>query len=142
MQASRRADTQIDTVVRSLIRRIAHGGRESEASIPSQIRSAASNQLEGAAIRLLESLPPTLRLMALRGLYPRVMNRIADAWHSPAAFATLVDSLLIDDRGHRQGFPFEVITELTELRDYYFALVHPEARPGPAGPSAALRGFR
>lgn len=142
MQPSRHADTQIDTVVRSLIRRIAHGGHETDASTPSRIRSGESHQIDVSAIRLLESLPATLRLVALRGLYPRVLNRLADAWRSPAAFAALVDSLLIDDRGHRQGFPFEVITELTELREYYFTLVHPEARPSPAGPGAALRGFR
>lgn len=142
MQSWKRADGQIDTVVRSLIRRIAHGGRDSDESTPSRIRSEGNRQLDAPAIRLLESLPPTLRLVALRGLYPRILNRIADAWNTPAAFGALVDSLLIDDRGQRQGFPFEVISELTELREYYFALVHPEAGPGAAGTGAALRGFR
>jgi hypothetical protein len=140
MQTSKPEDTQIDTVVRSLIRRIARGGRAPADPMPARVRPGRSRQLEAAAIRLLETLPPTLRMVALRGQFPRILNRLADAWHSPSAFDALTGSLLIDDRGQRQGFPFEVVAELAELREYYFAMVHPEARPQAGG--AAFRGFR
>jgi len=143
MQTSTPKDThitQIDTVVRSLIRRIARGGRDPDESSPARPRQRRSRQLEAGAVRLLESLPPTLRLVALRGQFPRILNQLADAWHSPSSFDALTSSLLIDNRGQRQGFPFEVVTELTELREYYFAMVHPEARP--PGGSAEFRGFR
>ncbi len=109
-------------------------------SAPTRIRGQRGRQLCGGSIRLLETLPPTLRLVALRGQFPRVLNGIADTWHSPESFAALIDSLLIDQRGQRQGFPFEVMTELTELREYYFSMVHPEARH--AAGDTAVRGFR
>jgi hypothetical protein len=136
-------DTQespdIEGAVKSIIRRISRLARDPLESVPSRIRSQRGRQLTGGSIRLLETLPPTLRLVALRGQFPRVLNRIADAWHAPESFAALIDSLLIDQRGQRQGFPFEVMTELTELREYYFSMVHPEARH--AARDTAIRGF-
>jgi hypothetical protein len=115
--------------VQALIRRISRLARSQQESIPTRIRGCGTRQLGDPSIRLLETLPPTLRLVALRGQFPRVLNRIADAWHSPKTFTALIDSLLLDERGKRQGFPFEVMSELTELREYYFAMVHPEAQP-------------
>ncbi len=33
--------------------------------------------------------------------------------------------MMIDTRGGRQGFPFDVVTEFSELREYYDRYVHP-----------------
>ena len=140
MQTSKPKDTQIDSVVRSLIRRIARGGRDPDPAVHALARGARARQLEAEAIGLLETLPPSLRLVALRGQFPRILHRLAQAWHAPRDFDELTRSLLIDDRGQRQGFPFEVVAELTELREYYFAMVHPEARPHST--AATFRGFR
>ena len=128
------------SAVQALIRRISRLARSQQESVPTRIRACGTRQLADPSIRLLETLPPTLRLVALRGQFPRVLNRIADAWHSPKAFMALIESLLLDERGKRQGFPFEVMNELTELREYYFAMVHPEARPGDV--AERIRGFR
>ncbi len=124
--------------VAALISKIARGGRDPET--PAPVRTRGNPLIEEAAIRLLESLPPTLCLVALRGQFPRILNRIAHTWHDPRKFGALIASLLIDDRGQRQGFPFDVVNEITELREYYFTMVHPEARRavGLANP----RGFR
>jgi len=37
----------------------------------------------------------------------------------PRRFLALMDDLLIDRRGNREGFPFESVLELTNLREYY-----------------------
>ena len=124
----------LEGAVKAMIRRIAREAQGQEESVPTRIRGGRARPISDGSIRLLESLPPTLRLVALRGQFPRVLNRIADAWHTPPAFAALIDSLMIDDRGQRQGFPFEVLNELTDLREFYFSMVHPEARPRPRTP--------
>jgi hypothetical protein len=131
---------RIDGAVVALLRRIARGAAQGFVSTPSRVRSCRTRRLEERAVRLLETLPPELRMVALRGQYPRLLNRLAAAWHDPREFDRLIDELLIDDRPNRQGFPFEVVRELTELREYYFAMVRPEARRGPG--SGPIRGFR
>ncbi len=118
----------IEETVAELIKRVTRSSRETPQSTPSSMRAARVPKIDDAAIELLESLPPALRLVDVRGQYPRILNRIAQAWSDPHRFAKLIDSLLIDDRGNREGFPFEIIKEVTELRRYYFAMVHPEWR--------------
>lgn len=71
------------------------------------------------AVALLQILPAQIRLAALRGSFPRIVNHIAAVWDDPRAFDNYIDSLLIDTRGKRQGFPFPVIAELAELRTYH-----------------------
>lgn len=120
----------IEGAVLALIRRIARGPAPGAGHRPVRTPGSDDNRLDEAAIRLLEHLPAHLRLVALRGLYPRLLNRLAAAWGDAAAFDAEVDSLVIDRRGGRQGFPFEVLAELTELREY-----HRSIRPrGPDGP--------
>ena len=77
------------------------------------------------AVALLQILPPHIRLVALRGGFPRIVNQLAAVWDDPRAFDNYVDSLLIDKRGKRQGFPFPVVAELTELRTYHQRHVRP-----------------
>ena len=51
--------------------------------------------------------------------FPHVINRLAAHWYEPLLMIRALDSLLIDDRPERQGFPFEVVVELGKLRDLY-----------------------
>ncbi|MBB5270711.1 hypothetical protein [Quisquiliibacterium transsilvanicum] len=125
MSIPRPKDDPIEGAVAALIRRIArgHGPHDASAeSMPARIRGRDEHRLGPAAIALLESLPPHLRLITLRGQYPRLLNRVAGAWHDSTSFEETIDSLIIDRRGGRQGFPFEVLSELTELREYRSAL--------------------
>lgn len=125
MSFPRPKDDPIEGAVAALIRRIARRPEPRDIaadSIPARIRGAQEQRLGPAAIALLESLPPHLRLVTLRGQYPRLLNRLAAAWHEPSALDEAVDSLIIDTRGGRQGFPFEVLVELTALREYHSAL--------------------
>ncbi len=80
------------------------------------------------AMQVLASLPTSYQMHETRKTYPHVMNMIADSWHDPEFFFHVVRNLLIDQRGGRGGFQFSVLAEITNLREHYFANVHPEAR--------------
>lgn len=80
-------------------------------------------RLSDDAIRLLQALPAEIRLVVLRGEYPRIVNGIAALWHQPVELQRYFDSLLIDSRGGRVGFPFRVLTELSELRAWHLRLL-------------------
>jgi hypothetical protein len=76
------------------------------------------------AQRLFASLPYAYRLSITRQRFPHVLDRIAAEWEAPRRLLQLMDELLIDQRGNRQGFPFESVLELTNLREYYLNEVH------------------
>lgn len=123
MTPRRRKDESIEGAVAALIRRIAQGSSLRGGSIPTRIRSFDELRLDAAAVRVLDALPPWLRLPVLRERYPRLLNRIAAVWDDARAFDAQIDSLLIDQRGGRQGFPFEVLRELTALREHHVRAV-------------------
>ncbi|MFT3804941.1 MAG: hypothetical protein QM766_27445 [Burkholderiaceae bacterium] len=81
--------------------------------------------LNAATLALLDTLPSTLRLIALRRGYPHVLVRLAAVWSDPLRMLVEFRSLLEGDRPHRTGFPPEVSAELRQLADYYFRIVHP-----------------
>jgi hypothetical protein len=58
-------------------------------------------------------------------LYGRIANNLAALWGQPDAMYAYFDELLHDRRGHRKGFPPDVMAELLALRTYY-AGVHPQ----------------
>jgi hypothetical protein len=80
------------------------------------------------AMQVLATLPSSFQMHETRKAYPHVMNMIADAWHDPEFLFHVVRNLLIDQRGGRAGFQFSVLAEITNLREYYFTTVRPEAR--------------
>jgi hypothetical protein len=91
-------------------------------------RGAARAQLDQRSKNILASIPSEIRPTNVVEKFPHIMNLVSGSWHEPKAFVKTLDDLLIDDRGNRVGFPFAVIVELTDLREYYFSTVRPEAR--------------
>jgi len=51
---------------------------------------------------------------AIEDSYPHLLERITATWGQPEALRFL-RRLIVDDRGSRQGFPFEVMSELLTL---------------------------
>jgi hypothetical protein len=51
--------------------------------------------------------------------FPHVINKLAPYGYRPSEMIRAIDSLLIDDRPERQGFPFDVVVELGRLRETY-----------------------
>lgn len=67
---------------------------------------------------LLGQLPPEVPLEHTARQFPHVVNRVARAWTDPAGFDREMRALLLAEKS-RQGFPFEVVIELSELRAWY-----------------------
>ena len=78
----------------------------------------SDESLTGTTRQWLRRLPAGRRPQRLCELFPRVANQIAWYWRDPAEARDVLDSLLIDRRGGRQGFPRPVALELRRLRDY------------------------
>lgn len=76
-------------------------------------------KLEDATIEWLLDLPEHVRPLRLARKFPRIANKLSREWKRPVNCDRIFDELMIDYRGTRQGFPFEVAKEITELRAYF-----------------------
>ena len=75
--------------------------------------------------RWMSTLPANVRPFACAHRFPRITNSIADLWRRTRECEEYLDSLIIDQRGTRTGFPPDVAKELRALRSYY-ADLHPQ----------------
>jgi hypothetical protein len=66
------------------------------------------------------NLPPEVQPFVLLRRYARVANLVAATWHDANLFRSYVESLLVDRRGGRRGFPPNVRRELIILQKYRF----------------------
>ena len=92
------------------------------------VANAINEEPSPFAIALISKLPSDLSLIQLFADHPRVLNKIAMTWGDHRAFFALMDDLMIDKRGGRDGFPFSVAVELSRLTDHYEQFVG--RRPG------------
>jgi hypothetical protein len=69
--------------------------------------------------RILVLLPSGISLAASCATCPQAVERLLSKWRKPAEFRQILDSLLIDRRGGRQGFSFEIVSEFSALGEYY-----------------------
>jgi hypothetical protein len=84
-------------------------------------------------VELLAKLPSDARITRLAVRFPRIANKIATDWSRPEVLKPYLSSLLIDERGDRQGFPGEIVQEILRLSRYYDSWLHP-AEAAPASP--------
>ena len=66
----------------------------------------------------LNQLPEHVRPYRLTDHYPRLAVRMAELWRKPLPLQDYLRSLVLDDRGGRQGFPEEIAGELLRLTSY------------------------
>ena len=90
-----------------------------------QRSSQASAVMSDEASRWLAELPVEVRPVECARRFPRIVNSIADRWRRVAQCEEYLDSLVVDLRGDRTGFPQVVARELQTLRGYYVDL-HPK----------------
>jgi hypothetical protein len=82
-------------------------------------------ELSAASQALLASIEESARPKELAALFPRIVNRMAKLWKTPREMDRYFEELLTDSRGKRQGFPLNILMELSTLKDYYQAKVFP-----------------
>ena len=81
---------------------------------------ASDGALHDRTFKWLATLPADIRPMATGRAYPRVLNRIGDLWGHCEYTRLHFQSLLIDRRKGRKGFPPEARRELEALQQHYF----------------------
>lgn len=77
------------------------------------------------------SVSTSARISALETHYPRICTALVQLWFCDE-IDTYLDSLILDDRFDRRGFPYEVIDELLFLSDLRWVMCH-EQRAAEAG---------
>ena len=78
------------------------------------------SHLRKRTFKWLATLPANVRPMATARQYARIVNRIGDLWSHCEFTRLYFQSLLIDRRPDREGFPSVVRHELEVLQHYYF----------------------
>ncbi|HVL59180.1 MAG TPA: hypothetical protein VM491_22015 [Burkholderiaceae bacterium] len=68
---------------------------------------------------LLRRLPASVSLRYTASDFGHIVNRLAAVWHDRGGFERAIESLLVDERAGREGFPYPVLQELWALRSYY-----------------------
>ena len=81
-----------------------------------QRKARPLNDLLPSTRRWSQTLPESAKPYQLMQTYPRLANRIANAWRDRERSMTILDDLLVDRRGQRQGFPAFIVAELLSLR--------------------------
>jgi hypothetical protein len=74
--------------------------------------------LTGTTRVWLRKLPAGRRPLRLCCRFPRVANRIAWCWSDRVLTEQVLEDLLVDRRGGREGFPRAVVVELRRLREF------------------------
>jgi len=75
--------------------------------------------LDASGEAFLAQMSGKLSLALTAARFPHLLNRLAPLAYQPSSMVKALDQLLIDDRTHRQGFPFDVLSELGNLRELY-----------------------
>ncbi len=76
--------------------------------------------LHEPTFKWLATLPPAVRPIATGRAFPRIVNRIGDLWAHCEYTRLYFQSLLVERRKGRRGFPLGVRQELEALQHYYF----------------------
>jgi hypothetical protein len=95
--------------------------------VDGKARSAAD--LHASTREWIEHLPSGCRPMAIALQFPHIANKLCEIWKRPVMCDQYFNELVIDQRGGRKGFPLEVATEISLLRQYY-ATLYPDTHGG------------
>jgi hypothetical protein len=66
----------------------------------------------------LSRLPPQVQPLATARRHPHVINNLSALWGSPAEVKAYLGELMLSSRPGREGFAFEVISELADLQSF------------------------
>ncbi len=80
---------------------------------------AAPVEITALSSAWLASLPRHVRPVELGSRHPRVVNQLALCWKDHDLTERVLLSLILDQRGGRQGFTATVLAELMNLREFH-----------------------
>lgn len=78
-----------------------------------------SPELNTSTFKWMASLPAKSRPYELAKQFPRIANRLAEAWDRPQMCERYLDELILDSRGDRKGFPPGIAAEVTALKAHF-----------------------
>ena len=81
-------------------------------------RSEPLNHPLPATSRWVETFPEAVKPVALLQQFPRIANLLARSWNDNELLRQHLESLLVDRRQGRRGFPPDVYNELLTLREF------------------------
>ena len=74
-------------------------------------------------------LPLMCRPAAIPREFPHIANKLCEIWKQPVLCDKYFNELVLDQRGGRKGFPLQIASELSSLRQYY-AKLYPDTHGG------------
>jgi hypothetical protein len=84
-----------------------------------RLPSTEDMQLQSSTFKWIASLPRNVQPRQLALQFPRVANKLAQVWGQTSACERLLDELMVDNRGKRQGFPVQVASEIMALMVHF-----------------------
>lgn len=91
--------------------------RRKKAAAEQQRRRVEAEGLNPFGTKMLADLATKgIAVEALEMEYPNLINRLALSFGYPDDFLRMLDGLIMDDRGGREGFSLEVMRDLTRLK--------------------------
>lgn len=82
-------------------------------------RSPQRRSLTDEAHVWLARIPPRYQPLATARRHPHIVNRLAALWAVPGELPGYFQELMLSRRAGRQGFTFEVLTELADLQGWF-----------------------
>lgn len=86
-------------------------------SYPREPERVEDQQFSEQAVAWLLSLDKAYFPAELAKAMPRIINRLAATWDYPSESGKYLNSLLLDDRVGRRGFPIPILRELISLKE-------------------------
>lgn len=94
-------------------------------------RKPQSQALTSKAHVWLARLPPRYQPLATARRHPHIVNHLCELWDAPAQLPDHFRELMLSSRpGRREGFAFEVLTELADLQAMAEAMLKGEKFQG------------
>ena len=91
--------------------------RRKKATAEQQRRRIEAEGLNAFGTQMIADLAARgILIEQLESEYPNLINRLALAFGHPQEFLAMLDGLILDERGGRQGFPLPVMRDLDNLK--------------------------
>lgn len=78
-----------------------------------------NSELTERAWQWLDQLPAPVQPGALVQQFPRITNKLAELWSTPHDCEKYLDTLMLDHRDGRKGFPPEIAMEIAHLKIHF-----------------------